>query len=405
MLLFLFTVNANAVVVWADYSQSYGPFSTAELACKFLAERVGDNYIRTEYASATQANCFSGNNNGDVRNRYQAFSYEDGKPAEPPVPSCPASGSSAGNVNMTTGYSPSLTGASTVAIVANGAWTSTDSNSCVINVSPGVGPSACYGSQTPSSTGLYRLSCDFPGVYSGSTSAAGPNANAAPPLCPGSNGSVNGVPVCLVSGSPSTSGSEKPPLAGNPVPGSKPGPEAQQPYPATSPSNPGSAIGSASGGGSGGASGGGGGTNGNPTDAGRSNTPSGSTGNANNPLPPKPPGPVECGTPGRPNCQIDDSQIGSAAGVYEPSIKALSDTQKFAADQIASAASAIGKDTGWKFSFSLPTQCSAFPLFLNVVADFCRFQPMIHDLMSLVWVSTTFFVLIGMFGRAQRGTA
>lgn len=340
-----------------------------------------------------------------VRDCSAAFSSSQSAACVPP-PACPPAGTvSPSSENFTTGYSPSMNGVSTVGVVPNGQWTSTDAQGCVITVTAGAGPVACYSSQTPSSNGLYRYSCDFSATFSGQLSSLGPNANAAPPKCPGSSGVVNGVPVCLVGTSSSSSGSELPPLAGNPPPGTSPSADVPAPYPATAPSNPGSAVGSGSGGGSGGATGGGGGSNGNPTDAPRSNTPSGSTGNANNPLPPKPPGPVECGGPGRPACKIDESGTPSATGAFDGAGKALSDVTRSSTDQINNAASAAGKDTSWHFSFNLPSQCSVFPMFMGVQINFCSFQPMVHDLMSLVWVSTTIFVLIGMFGRAQRGTA
>lgn len=116
-------------------------------------------------------------------------------------------------------------------------------------------------------------------------------------------------------------------------------------------------------------------------------------------------GPKECGTPGKPKCQIDETGTPDGKTAFDTAKTQLETASKAASDQVTSAASPTGKDTSWHFSFNLPSQCSSFPMFLNVVIDFCRFQPMIHDLMSLVWVSTTVFVVIGMFGRAQRGTA
>lgn len=414
MALYLVIVSASAAV----YSESNG--NNASLTGLGVCQNIYAASYQPMFNDTPDGYGYAGSctifNNGArtggvlavyVRDCSAAFSTSQKAVCAPP-PACPAASSkTTSDANFTVGYSSNFRDdLPSIGVIPTEKQATTDSNGCAITLDFAAGSKGCYASQTPTATGLYRYSCDGGGIYTGELSPLGANANAAPPACPGSSGSVNGVPVCLPkSGAAVPSGNTNPPLAGNPPPGSSPSTEAAQPYPATAPSNPGSAMGSGTGGGSGGSAGGGGGTNGNPVDAPRSNTPSGSTGNANNPLPPKPQGPVECGGPGRPACKIDETGTGNGNGAFDAATKGVSDNGKIAADQINSAASASGKDTSWKFSFNLPSQCSVFPMFMGVSVDFCSFQPMVHDLMSLVWLSTTVFVLIGMFGRAQRGSA
>lgn len=115
-------------------------------------------------------------------------------------------------------------------------------------------------------------------------------------------------------------------------------------------------------------------------------------------------GPVECGSPGRPKCAIDETGTPTDATTVGTSISSQITTTKDAATTaIGNESTADHKPaTRWQFSFSLPSQCTPFPMFLDIVLDYCRFQPMIHDIMSMVWYGTTFFTIAGMFGRAAR---
>lgn len=113
-------------------------------------------------------------------------------------------------------------------------------------------------------------------------------------------------------------------------------------------------------------------------------------------------GPKECGSPGKPKCAIDEAGTVPPAKTGDASQATVDAAQSSAMPTIA-AAMKTDADTGWGFTFELPSQCSSFPMFLNIVIDFCRFQPMVHDIMSMVWVMTTGFLIIGMFGRTFRG--
>lgn len=50
----------------------------------------------------------------------------------------------------------------------------------------------------------------------------------------------------------------------------------------------------------------------------------------------------------------------------------------------------------WSWSFQLPTGCTPFVMagYTNMTIDVCKFKPMIHDLMSMIWLISTFFGIL-----------
>jgi len=73
--------------------------------------------------------------------------------------------------------------------------------------------------------------------------------------------------------------------------------------------------------------------------------------------------------------------------------------------------SADDKNTNWSFTFALPSSCQAIetPIGQTSVTagfklDVCKYQPVIHDLMAMVWIGGTIWLLIGMFGQTLRST-
>lgn len=270
---------------------------------------------------------------------------------------------------------------------------------CVVNLSALV---ASYRSQIPAANGLHRVSEDINVVSTGqqcSAASSDADPNTPPASCPGYVGKVNGKDVCVGTAStplpqtPKTPGTP-PDTAGNPAAG---------PMPSTG-------SGSGSGGegrtpvtGNGGNTGGGssaatpgGGSQGN----GQVTTPgAGGTGG----------GTVEvnvdtCGLPGKPACKIDESGTGNGSAAYDGAKGELSTYGSDAVGLVGTAGSASGKDTGWGFGFSLPTGCSALDMgAYDFALNVCQFQPVIHDLLSLVWVAATLFLVIGMVGRAVGG--
>ena len=68
--------------------------------------------------------------------------------------------------------------------------------------------------------------------------------------------------------------------------------------------------------------------------------------------------------------------------------KTSSDYIKKQADQVA----------GWTWSFQLPSGCSAITMdAFDMSIDVCQFQPMIHSLMSFVWMLLTVMGLVRIF--------
>ena len=118
-------------------------------------------------------------------------------------------------------------------------------------------------------------------------------------------------------------------------------------------------------------------------------------------------GPRECGSPGHPKCAIDETGTPTPPDV--PIARSAADTAlaKTASDAITAIQQIpdTSRNVSWQFGFNLPSGCSAFPMYLGIVVDYCKFQPVIHDLMSMVWYAATLFALLGMFGRVARGNS
>lgn len=121
-------------------------------------------------------------------------------------------------------------------------------------------------------------------------------------------------------------------------------------------------------------------------------------------------GPKECGSPGKPKCLIDETGTPSAADgskMIQDQTDSMNKNMDSRNDSLKSETDANGTQikkqvVTWDFGFSLPSGCTPYQMFLNVVIDYCKFQPIIHDLMSLVWLSATIFACISMVGNAMR---
>lgn len=107
-----------------------------------------------------------------------------------------------------------------------------------------------------------------------------------------------------------------------------------------------------------------------------------------------------CGLPGKPACRMDETGTPTppepAPNWWDETLQGLRD---FAADPTA----ALPELPELNWSFELPTGCAAIPLpafapFLTEI-DICQFQPLFHELMSVVWVMGALFGAIGMFFR------
>jgi hypothetical protein len=108
--------------------------------------------------------------------------------------------------------------------------------------------------------------------------------------------------------------------------------------------------------------------------------------------------PITCGLPNTPPCKIDESGTPSSATIDRD---AVNTSKGDALEQITD----IGaiQAPAWSWSFSLPTSCSALNVGpfagRTVVVDLCEYQPMIHDIVSLLWAAFTVWACIGMVGR------
>lgn len=113
-----------------------------------------------------------------------------------------------------------------------------------------------------------------------------------------------------------------------------------------------------------------------------------------------------CGLPGTPACKIDETGTPTVATGLQDQ-KAGNDALDKATDDtkanITAVADPATKDTAWKFSFAFPTNCAPLVAWDGMSFDICRFQPMIHDILSMLWYGSTVFLVVGMVGRTMRG--
>lgn len=247
--------------------------------------------------------------------------------------------------------------------------------------------------------GLYRISGDYGLQFSGAacTPGAADNQASSPtepspePAC--TTGQVNGKPVCV----PDSLGDVnrvaaqggKNATVGNPTAGTKDATVEKIPE-------------AGNGGNAGGPKG---------SDDGSIRTPSGivvkpsgsgsPTGNV--PEPGEGEEQAECGAPGQPKCLIDEEGTPSGEGAFGDGEGSVQETEEGFLAQIAAAKELQAPP--WTWTFELPTGCApftmdAFQLTLNV----CEWQPMIHDLMSIMWIMASVFLCVRMvFNTVNKG--
>lgn len=115
-----------------------------------------------------------------------------------------------------------------------------------------------------------------------------------------------------------------------------------------------------------------------------------------------------CGLPGAPPCKIDETGTPTPAdGVtaLKPGQTALDQAKQDSLDQITGAKATDAKDTSWHFSFAFPTACSPLQAWSGMSFDICRFKPVIHDLLSMLWYGSTLFAVLAMFSKTMHGGA
>jgi len=113
---------------------------------------------------------------------------------------------------------------------------------------------------------------------------------------------------------------------------------------------------------------------------------------------------ITCGLPNTPKCKIDETGT-PTKGDFGDATKSLNDAAKAREDGLSDVTSSQGKQTSWAWNLALPSGCQ--PLSLNmfiktVVFDPCAYQPVFHDLMSLLWAGATLFAVFGLVGRTLR---
>ena len=244
-----------------------------------------------------------------------------------------------------------------------------------------------YVSQVAAANGLHRVSTDFRGHFTGKTCNAASESDLPPeavradnskdPPCPGYVGEVNGVRGCYGTASnpvrpvpppekPSGHGQGD---AGNPAAGTKPS----------------SGEGSGSGGSGRTPSAGAGGSGGGPSGAaaGSGTKPDGTT--------PKPDDGKEqaaCGAPGQPKCSINEAGTPDGKSAFDSANTGLDQNKDGWLAEISKVKDLTAP--GWTWTFQLPSGCTPLdvPAF-NLSLDVCRFQPIIHDIMSMLWAIAT----------------
>ena len=240
-------------------------------------------------------------------------------------------------------------------------------------------PTAVWQSLSPTAQGLYRVSVDYDAQHMGESCTptdaekAGAHPAADKPTCPGFVGEVNGVPGCYGTASNPTSSDvseSKPqaPEAGNPPAGKKPD----------------SGEGSGSGGAGRTPSTGDGGPGGGPAGAAGSGTkPDGTT-----PKPGEGKEQANCGAPGQAKCSINEAGTPDGKSAFDSANTGLDQNKDGWLAEISKVKDLAAP--GWTWTFQLPTGCTALavPAF-NLTLDVCQFQPIIHDIMSMLWAIAT----------------
>lgn len=105
-----------------------------------------------------------------------------------------------------------------------------------------------------------------------------------------------------------------------------------------------------------------------------------------------------CGLPDTPPCKIDEGGTPPP-----PASWGLGDPVAEAAPLRAIIDNPPRANTSWSWSFALPSACSVIAVgtFAGraVAIDLCAYQPMIHDIMSMVWALSTVFACVTLVGR------
>lgn len=125
-----------------------------------------------------------------------------------------------------------------------------------------------------------------------------------------------------------------------------------------------------------------------------------------NPATPTPTEIITCGLPSTPPCKIDETGTPEA----DPQ-KTQADSDNIFAEIkncVLNPSQCLPALPSLNWGFSLPSGCTAIPfdtLVGTVIQiDMCQYQPMIHELMSMVWAAAGLFFATGMVFRSAVGS-
>lgn len=118
-------------------------------------------------------------------------------------------------------------------------------------------------------------------------------------------------------------------------------------------------------------------------------------------VPEETPEDLECGLPGYAPCKIDEQGTPPPEDPFEDPDEWF-DPIRGVFDNPPTA------DTSWSWAFSLPSSCSVLTVGTfaghTVTLDLCQWQPMIHSIVSMVWLIAGIWLGVGMVGRTLGGT-
>jgi hypothetical protein len=118
---------------------------------------------------------------------------------------------------------------------------------------------------------------------------------------------------------------------------------------------------------------------------------------------------ITCGLPDTPACKIDEEGTPTGADADTAAKEGINAEAGKLDSKLAEIVAGTGApDRTWGFNINFPTTCVPLVITTRIwgthVLNFCQWQPVVHDIMSLVWISTTLFLCIGMVFRAVTGS-
>lgn len=119
---------------------------------------------------------------------------------------------------------------------------------------------------------------------------------------------------------------------------------------------------------------------------------------------PQPGEDLECGLPGTPPCKIDET--GTPDTDQANFDEANQEIENFKSGLLAKIQEKLDEITHeWTWTFALPTGCAALNFDTKVgpvvQIDMCEHQPMIHDIMSMIWAAAGVFGAMMIFLRSN----